>query len=126
MSFGTAIATGFRKYADFTGVASRSEFWWFNLFLVLGSFVFGALGDAFGAVWFFCHPPALPRRWSSPSARRRSCVGFDFYRTCCGLGNHRDGRAVVAADENADRRGLTHPSTGCSVAEHKSCVSVVP
>ena len=56
MSFGTAIATGFRKYADFTGVASRSEFWWFNLFLVLGSFVFGALGDAFGAV---CATPVL-------------------------------------------------------------------
>ena len=53
MSFGTAIATGLRKYADFTGVASRSEFWWFNLFLVLGSLVFGALGEAFGAVWFF-------------------------------------------------------------------------
>jgi uncharacterized membrane protein YhaH (DUF805 family) len=53
MSFGTAIATGLRKYADFTGVASRSEFWWFNLFLVIGSLVFGALGDAFGAVWFF-------------------------------------------------------------------------
>ena len=53
MSFGSAIATAFRKYADFTGSAARSEFWWFNLFLVLGSLVFGALGGALGAVWFF-------------------------------------------------------------------------
>lgn len=53
MSFGTAIATGFRKYADFSGVAGRPEFWWFNLFLVLGSFVAGALFDPLSGVWFF-------------------------------------------------------------------------
>ena len=53
MTFGTAIATGFRKYADFSGVAGRPEFWWFNLFLVLGSFVAGALFDSLSGVWFF-------------------------------------------------------------------------
>ena len=53
MTFGTAIATGFRKYADFSGVAGRPEFWWFNLFLVLGSFVAGALFDPLSGVWFF-------------------------------------------------------------------------
>jgi uncharacterized membrane protein YhaH (DUF805 family) len=52
MNFGTAIATGFRKYSDFSGVASRSEFWWFNLFLVLVSFGASAVWDALGAVWF--------------------------------------------------------------------------
>jgi uncharacterized membrane protein YhaH (DUF805 family) len=52
MSFGTAIATGLRKYADFSGVASRSEFWWFNLFLVLGSLVAGVFGDGGSFVWF--------------------------------------------------------------------------
>ncbi|MBF4635117.1 DUF805 domain-containing protein [Agreia pratensis] len=35
MSFGTAIATGFRKYADFNGRAGVAEFWWFILFVVL-------------------------------------------------------------------------------------------
>ena len=34
MSLGPAIAAGFRNYSNFTGVASRSEFWWFQLFLV--------------------------------------------------------------------------------------------
>lgn len=53
MTFGTAIATGFRKYADFSGVAGRPEFWWFNLFLVLGSFVSGALFEPLSGVWFF-------------------------------------------------------------------------
>ena len=32
ISFGGAIARGFKKYATFTGRASRSEFWWFGLF----------------------------------------------------------------------------------------------
>ena len=50
MNFGTAIATGFQKYSDFTGKASRSEFWWFNLFLVLVSFGASALWDALGVV----------------------------------------------------------------------------
>nr|WP_219818217.1 DUF805 domain-containing protein [Clavibacter michiganensis] len=35
MSFGTAIGTGFRKYADFNGRAGVAEFWWFILFVVL-------------------------------------------------------------------------------------------
>jgi uncharacterized membrane protein YhaH (DUF805 family) len=53
MTFGTAIATSFRKYADFTGTASRAEFWWFNLFLVLGFFVLSTLAGSLGVAWFF-------------------------------------------------------------------------
>ncbi|MGA0567394.1 DUF805 domain-containing protein [Rathayibacter sp. KR2-224] len=37
MNMGQAIATVFRKYADFTGRASRPEFWWFILFSTLVS-----------------------------------------------------------------------------------------
>jgi uncharacterized membrane protein YhaH (DUF805 family) len=39
MSFGEAIQTVFRKYAEFTGRATRAEFWWWTLFnaLVLGA-----------------------------------------------------------------------------------------
>ena len=33
MSFVQSIATVFRKYADFSGRASMSEFWWFVLFV---------------------------------------------------------------------------------------------
>lgn len=33
MNFGTSIKTCFNKYAKFNGRASRSEFWWFYLFV---------------------------------------------------------------------------------------------
>lgn len=35
MTFGKAISTCFAKYFDFSGRASRAEFWWFYLFTVL-------------------------------------------------------------------------------------------
>ena len=35
MSFGQSIKTCFRKYATFEGRASRAEYWWFELFVVL-------------------------------------------------------------------------------------------
>ena len=43
MNFGTAIKTVFTKYADFKGVASRSEYWWFSLFSLIMSGVLNAL-----------------------------------------------------------------------------------
>ncbi len=45
MTFGESISTGFKKYADFSGRASRSEFWWWILFVVLLNAVAGFLGD---------------------------------------------------------------------------------
>lgn len=35
MNFQTAVKTCFNKYIDFTGRASRSEYWWFALFCVV-------------------------------------------------------------------------------------------
>jgi uncharacterized membrane protein YhaH (DUF805 family) len=35
MTFGEAIQTVLRKYAEFSGRASRPEFWWWALFAVL-------------------------------------------------------------------------------------------
>ena len=35
MNFVQSIKTCLRKYADFKGRASRSEFWWFQLFLII-------------------------------------------------------------------------------------------
>lgn len=37
MTFVDAIKICFIKYADFKGCAGRPEFWWFNLFQVIGS-----------------------------------------------------------------------------------------
>jgi uncharacterized membrane protein YhaH (DUF805 family) len=41
MSFTQAISTCFSKYVDFTGRASRSEFWFYYLFILIASFVLG-------------------------------------------------------------------------------------
>ena len=52
MKFGDAIKNGFQNYANFRGVASRSEFWYWTLFTVVVSFgtsiVDGAIGIAIG------------------------------------------------------------------------------
>jgi uncharacterized membrane protein YhaH (DUF805 family) len=37
MNFTESISTVFRKYATFTGTASRSEFWWYCLFTMVVS-----------------------------------------------------------------------------------------
>lgn len=49
MGFTQAVTTVFGKYADFTGRARRSEFWFWILFSLLGGIVFGGLdGLLFG------------------------------------------------------------------------------
>ena len=39
---------GFRKYADFSGRATRAEFWWWALFIVLGSIVLSVIDSLIG------------------------------------------------------------------------------
>ena len=46
MNFGQAIALGFSKYLDFTGRASRSEFWFWVLFAVIGAITTNTLDAA--------------------------------------------------------------------------------
>lgn len=48
MTFTDAIQTCFSKYADFDGRASRSEYWYFVLFIVLTSIVLSIIGRATG------------------------------------------------------------------------------
>ena len=48
-SFGQAISRFFRKYATFSGRASRSEFWWVTLFLGLIAAGFAIVGFIFMA-----------------------------------------------------------------------------
>lgn len=47
MTFGESIKTCFRKYAEFNGRATRSEFWYFVLFLVLVDLGVGFLSGLF-------------------------------------------------------------------------------
>jgi uncharacterized membrane protein YhaH (DUF805 family) len=43
MTFGRSIQTVFTKYAEFRGAASRSEFWWWILFISLASAALNAV-----------------------------------------------------------------------------------
>lgn len=56
MQFGEAIKNGFQNYANFRGVASRSEFWYWTLFTVMvsigTSIVDSAIGLALGMANF--------------------------------------------------------------------------
>lgn len=49
MNFGQAIVSGFKRYVDFNGRSSRSEFWWWALFYFIGSVVFVVVADVAGA-----------------------------------------------------------------------------
>lgn len=49
-SFGEAVRRFFRKYSDFTGRASRSEFWWWWLLSVAIGIVFEILLLTLGSV----------------------------------------------------------------------------
>ena len=51
MTFGESISICFKKYATFEGRASRSEYWWFFLFTVLGSAAAGIIGQAFSGLF---------------------------------------------------------------------------
>jgi uncharacterized membrane protein YhaH (DUF805 family) len=46
MNFAQAIASGFRNYVTFSGRASRSEFWYWVLFTIIGSIATAILDRA--------------------------------------------------------------------------------
>lgn len=50
MTFQEAIVACLRGYADFTGRARRSEYWWFVLFTAIVSSAFSGFGDAVGGL----------------------------------------------------------------------------
>jgi uncharacterized membrane protein YhaH (DUF805 family) len=58
MTFTDAIGTCFRKYVDFSGCASRSEFWWWVLFTVVVSLVFRSV--SYSLSWAFSLATLLP------------------------------------------------------------------
>jgi len=52
MNFGDSISSCFKKYTTFEGRASRSEFWYFFLFNVAGSFIASFINIAIYAIFF--------------------------------------------------------------------------
>ena len=47
VGFGEAIGLGFKNYVNFSGRATRAEYWWWVLFVFLGGVVTGII-DSFG------------------------------------------------------------------------------
>jgi uncharacterized membrane protein YhaH (DUF805 family) len=45
MTFQESVRAGFIKYADFSGRASRSEYWWFVLFLIGGGLLMSIVSN---------------------------------------------------------------------------------
>lgn len=76
MDFQTAVKTCFSKYVTFSGRAARSEFWWFNLFVIVVTLVltgadfivfgmqdlFSPLSDLFSLAAFLPGLAVLSRR----------------------------------------------------------------
>lgn len=52
VSFGEAISRGFGNYVNFSGRASRSEYWWWALFNFLVSFCAGIIDGLFQIEFF--------------------------------------------------------------------------
>ena len=52
MTFQESIRVCLTKYADFGGIASRSEYWWFVLFLALGGAVTSVADDRLATIFF--------------------------------------------------------------------------
>ena len=50
MGMKDAVSTCFSKYVTFTGRATRSEYWWFILFYVIGAVVLGFVAGMIGQV----------------------------------------------------------------------------
>ena len=51
MTFQESIRVCMTKYADFNGTASRPEYWWFFLFLVLAGAVCSLIAPTLGSIF---------------------------------------------------------------------------
>jgi uncharacterized membrane protein YhaH (DUF805 family) len=76
MSFPEAVGTCLRKYADFSGRATRPEFWYFALWLLLVSVVAGILDSIVG-------------RWDSGSGPIETLVTLAFLLPYLAVGARR-------------------------------------
>lgn len=51
MTFQQSIRVCFAKYADFSGTASRSEYWWFVLFLCLAGTAASVIDERYATIF---------------------------------------------------------------------------
>ncbi|PTT79259.1 DUF805 domain-containing protein [Pelomonas sp. HMWF004] len=81
MNFQDAIRTCFSKYADFSGRASRPEYWWFFLFLMLVYIAASLISDV--AYWVTALVTLLPSL--AAGARRLHDTGRSAWWLLIGL-----------------------------------------
>ena len=134
MTFTQSIATVFGKYAEFRGVASRPEFWWWILFTALVNAGLTSL-----MVWTTAaegaYPvgPNLTGFWAiavilptlAVSVRRLRAAGYSWgepvLASAAGRGAHRSHRPVCAAGSGpgagAADRGAHPPVTVPAMGE---------
>ena len=81
MNFQQAITTCLRKYVDFSGRATRSEFWWFFLFQIIVLAIAGMLSNMlYGLAGLALLLPAL-----GAGARRLHDIGKSGWFLLLGL-----------------------------------------
>jgi uncharacterized membrane protein YhaH (DUF805 family) len=51
MTFVESVRTCFTKYAEFSGCAKRSEFWWWVLFYIIASAVLGMISQVVSGIF---------------------------------------------------------------------------
>ena len=86
MSFQDAILNSLMNFKDFSGRATRSEFWWFQLFFVANVALFGAIfqevfADGYGDLAFLAFPRSsvgLESRCHLQEASRSRLPRVDF------------------------------------------------
>lgn len=81
MNFQEAVQTCFRKYADFTGRASRSEYWWFVLAYLIVAIVAGFIHE----VLYFVVVLAFLLPLLAAGARRLHDIGKSGWWLLLGL-----------------------------------------
>ena len=104
ISFGGAIARGFKKYATFAGRASRSEYWWWTLFTFSPTSCSGC--------WHSRGRHGDVTRWRSNSGTPRDTADHCVRRLL-----PRDHRAYARFDRSATARRWIQRAL-CALAAH--------
>ncbi len=95
-SIGQAVSRFFKKYATFSGRASRSEFWWWYLVFVVVTGVLYAIAVAVGTAGATREGGVLLEESTDGLADRRSVERLG--ERCTGCGGHwrllRDGAGI--------------------------------